>query len=149
MLLMEKIAAIYPQKIGFLKQLGAQTKTLPQPSIRAFGRQRIRWASKSTSYKGWQVKSILLMVWLFCLSMLFDLIAAFWFPTLFYLFLFKFTTKAIVDFRFLYTMTVFFKRRDLLIAFIPSLFYHWTYIVVIGLLGNTFKEYQWKGRRTN
>ncbi len=148
MLLMEKIAKRYPKQLGFLKQLQAQTKTKPPQGVSAFVDQRIRWASKSSSYSSWQVKFILLMVWLLCLSILMDAVLVFWNSSFLYLVIFKLVLKALADFYFLNTMAVFFKRKSLMKAFVPSFFFHCTYIILIGFLGNLRKEYRWKGRKT-
>ena len=123
MLLMEKIAKRYPKQLGFLKQLQAQTKTKPPQGVSAFVDQRIRWASKSSSYSSWQVKFILLMVWLLCLSILMDAVLVFWNSSFLYLVIFKLVLKALADFYFLNTMAVFFKRKSLMKAFVPSFFF--------------------------
>jgi hypothetical protein len=148
MLLMEKIAAHYPNNIGFLKHLEVQTKTMPPPTIRAFVAQRIRWASKSTSYARWQVQFILLMLWLLCLSMVFDAVIACWNPIFGYIFTIKLLDKGFADFYFLKTMTAYFKRKTLMRVFIPSFFCHIWYIIFIGFWANIQKKYRWKGRKT-
>lgn len=147
MLLMQKIAAKYPTKIGYLKNRHAQTLTQPKSTLQSFLQQRIRWASKSSAYTNWQTLVILLVVWVLCLSMVLDLILIPFDYLYLFWFLFKFITKGFADFFFLGTMTLFFDRPKLMRAFIPSLFFHWWYIVVVGFLGNMIKRYEWKGRK--
>jgi len=147
MLLMQKIAKKFPNDIGFVKNKEAVVYTTAKPTVRAFISQRIRWASKSTSYEEWQVTFILAMVFFFCCSIVFSLLMIpFWGP---WLFLFQLMVKIIMDFFFLNRMSIFFNRQELMKSFIPSLFLHIAYIVLIGILANFVKEYQWKGRKTS
>jgi cellulose synthase/poly-beta-1,6-N-acetylglucosamine synthase-like glycosyltransferase len=147
MLLMEKIAKKYPAKIAYLKNRQAQTLTQAKPTIQSFLQQRTRWASKSSAYTNWQTLAILITVWFFCLSMLVDFLLIPYNSVFLFLFLFKFIAKGFADFFFLGMMTVFFDRPKLMRAFIPALFFHWWYIVVVGFLGNLNKKYEWKGRK--
>lgn len=146
MLLMQKIAKKYPTKIAYLKNRQAQTLTQAKPTVKAFLQQRTRWASKSSAYTNWQTLAILVVVWLLCLSMVVDLILIPYDSVFIYWFLFKFVAKGFADFFFLGMMTLFFDRPQLMRAFIPALFFHWWYIVVVGFLGNFKKRYEWKGR---
>lgn len=150
MLLMQKIAKEYPSKIGFLKNRKATVLTEAKPTIQSFLSQRIRWASKSTSYKEWRVTFILGMVFLFCSNIVFSL---FLIPFL-GIFAVKFFAgqmllKLIVDFIFLGKMADFFNRKDLMKVYFSSQFLHVIYIVVVGILGNLVKKYEWKGRRVS
>lgn len=148
MLLMQKIAKQYPHQIRFIKNKEATTSTQPKPSLKGFMQQRIRWASKSSAYTEWQVLTILGLVWFFCLSIVLDLIfAVFWGWWYLGLAALKFGLKGIADYFFLAMMVRFFERPKLMRVFIPSLFLHWLYIVVIGFLGNTKSNYEWKGRK--
>lgn len=147
MLLMQKIAKKYPEKIGYLKNSQAQTLTGPKSTIKAFLQQRTRWASKSSAYTNWQTLAILAIVWVLCLSMLIDFFFIPYNSLFLFWFLFKFIAKGFADFFFLGMITVFFDRPKLMRAFIPSLFFHWWYIVVVGFLGNLRKDYEWKGRK--
>ncbi|MEK7258139.1 MAG: glycosyl transferase, partial [Bacteroidota bacterium] len=122
--------------------------TKAKPTVGEFLSQRIRWASKSTSYKEWQVTFILGMVFLFCCNMVFSLAAIFWWGWLAaWVFAGSFLVKTILDFFFLGNMARFFSRMDLMRSYFPSQFLHIAYIVVVGILGNLVKRYEWKGRR--
>jgi len=146
MLLMEKIAKKYPKGIAYLKNSQAKTLTKAKPTVKTFLQQRIRWASKSSAYTNWQTLTILAIVWFFCLSMVLDIFLISYDSIFLFWFLFKFIAKGFADFFFLGMMTYFFDRPKLMRAFIPSLFLHWWYIVVVGFLGNLKKPYEWKGR---
>ena len=67
MLLMEKISAVYPKQVDYCYSQDATVETLPAAGLMAFIQQRIRWASKSTSYKNGNIKLVLLLVLLHCL----------------------------------------------------------------------------------
>lgn len=149
MLLMQKIAKKYPTQIGYLKNKDAQTLTSAKPTVKTFLQQRVRWASKSSAYTNWQTLAILAVVWLLCISMVLDLILISYNYLFLFWFLFKFIAKGFADFFFLGMMTLFFDRPKLMRAFIPSLFFHWWYIVVVGFLGNVSKRYEWKGRKVS
>ncbi len=148
MLLMQKIAEHFPGKVGYIKNLNSKTLTCAQPSVSRFIQQRLRWTSKSEAYSGWQIKTMLAIVWLLCLSMCFDCILMFFYPGLFSLFMLKFLVKALADFFFLGMMSSFFKRQELMWSFLPALFFHWWYIVWVGTAGNLTKGFNWKGRRS-
>lgn len=146
MLLLQKIAQQAPDKIGYLKNPQAQTLTSAKSTIQSFFQQRIRWASKSSAYTNWQVLFMLGIVWLLCLSLCIDLLLIAYHPVFLWGFLFKFFAKAFADFFLLRMMAHFFGRPQLMTAFIPSLFFHWWYITIIGSLSHFIKNYSWKGR---
>jgi len=60
MLLMEKMQAVFPGQIKYCFSKDAIVETLPAAGLRAFTQQRIRWASKSTSYLRWGLLFILI-----------------------------------------------------------------------------------------
>ena len=148
MLLMQKIAEKYPKKIGFLKNQEAIVRTEAKETLQGFMSQRIRWATKSTSYQEWQVTAILAMVFFCCCSTVFTffLIPFFGIPA-FQLFLFQFIIKSIPDFIYLNMMAKWFKKPEAMRGFFISEIMHILYIVSVGTAGNFFKEYEWKGRK--
>ncbi len=150
MLLMQKIAKRYPDKIDFLKNNDAVILTNAQPTLISFLNQRIRWASKSTSYKEWKVTFILIMVFLFCFNIVLTFfLIPFFGLTMAFVFIFQLLIKTTMDYFFLGSMAKFFNRKDLMRSFIPAQFLHIVYIVVIGFLSIFIKKYYWKGRRTS
>lgn len=148
MLLMQKMAQHYPGQLGFVKSKEARTLTRAEQKLGAFIRQRIRWASKSTSYQEIQVTFILAMVFFFCCSILFTLLLLpFWGMAMGYLLVFQLLVKGIMDYLFLSRMCQFFGRQDLMQSFASSFLMHIAYIIGIGVLANLVKEYRWKGRK--
>ncbi len=148
MLLMQKIAEKYPKKIGFLKNQEAIVRTEAKETLQGFMSQRIRWATKSTSYQEWQVTAILAMVFFCCCSTVFTLFLIPFFGMMaLQLFLFQFIIKSIVDFIYLNMMSKWFKKPEAMRGFFISEILHILYIVSVGTAGNFFKEYEWKGRK--
>ena len=109
--------------------------------------------------------AVLLSVWLFCLGMVANALAAvvlslvailsfgmnaalaLW--VIVGLLCIQLSAKIIADVRLLSSTARFFNRRDLLRArtFLPSLLLHIYYIAFVGTLANVVREYEWKGRR--
>jgi cellulose synthase/poly-beta-1,6-N-acetylglucosamine synthase-like glycosyltransferase len=150
MLLMQKIAQQFPNKIGFLKNTDAVILTKAQPTLSSFMNQRIRWASKTSAYKEWKVTMILILVFLFCVNIVlsFFLIPFFGF-TMALVFTFQLLIKIVMDYFFLNKMSNFFNQKDLMNSFLPAQFLHIVYIVSIGFLSVFVKKYYWKGRKTS
>jgi cellulose synthase/poly-beta-1,6-N-acetylglucosamine synthase-like glycosyltransferase len=148
MLLMQKIAQRYPDRIAYIKNPAATIFTKAKPTLKSFLQQRIRWTTKSTSYQEWRVTFILAMVFFFCCSIVFSLLLIpFIGKTAVWLFAISFFIKMTMDYFFLKNMARFFGRLDLMKTFFSSSVLHLLYIVVVGILGNFIKKYEWKGRR--
>jgi cellulose synthase/poly-beta-1,6-N-acetylglucosamine synthase-like glycosyltransferase len=145
MLLMQKIAARYPNDIFCLKQKKANIFTHAKPNWQSFINQRVRWASKSSIYPEHRVTFDLAMVFFFCCNLLLSLILSPWLG--FAVFFIQLFIKSAIDYYFLTICARFFDRKDLLKTFFISQFYHIAYIVVVGIKSNLAKEYEWKGRR--
>ncbi len=151
MLLQQKIARRFPGQIGYIKQPDAVTITTAKPTLSSFLNQRLRWATKTTSYQEWKVTAIWAMVWLFSVSIPISLVLAIWWPWLLWVFGFQLMAKVIIDYFFLRMMVLFFKRPDLIrfpVYFI-SIFWELFYVIFIGTVANFKKEYDWKGRKVN
>lgn len=147
-LLLHKMAALYGNKIGFLKNRAAVVYTHAKPNLKEFIQQRRRWASKSTRYKEKSVIILGVSIWLFNLSILVNALLALFFPASLPFLVFQLGIKFVAEFIFLYNVTDFFKRKALL-GLLPVLtLLHVVYIVYIGIAGNSGK-YNWKGRMVN
>lgn len=147
MLLMQKVARMYPDALGFLKNEQATVVTKAKPNVEEFFGQRLRWASKSSSYTEGFTVFQLIAVFLFCASMPFNLLLGIFFDTHFLvLCLISFLIKTLFDFIFLKMTTRFFNRQDLMSIFFPAQFLHVIYIITVGLWSNVKKKYVWKGR---
>lgn len=144
-LLLHKMAAIYGDKIGFLKNREAVVYTHAKATLGEFIQQRKRWASKSTRYKEKSVIILGVSIWLFNLSIIVNALLSVFFPITLPFLIFQLVAKMLVEFVFLSNVTAFFKRKALLL-WLPILnVLHVSYIVYIGIAGNSGK-YNWKGR---
>jgi cellulose synthase/poly-beta-1,6-N-acetylglucosamine synthase-like glycosyltransferase len=144
-LLLHKMAAKYGKKIGFLRNYDAMVYTFAKPNMSEFIQQRKRWASKSTRYKNKSIIVLGVFVWLFNLSILANVVAGLFVGLFFKVALVQLLIKIVFEFLFLWDVTRFAKRRELL-ALMPALsLMHIIYIIFIGVAGNSGK-YNWKGR---
>jgi cellulose synthase/poly-beta-1,6-N-acetylglucosamine synthase-like glycosyltransferase len=146
MLLMQKIARFHPDALGFLKNPAATVLTKAKPTISDFMSQRLRWASKSSSYTEVFTVLQLVMVFAFCWNILLSLCLSIVYAPILLLFLLQFASKSVADYLFLRTMARFFNREDLMRPFLTPQYMHVLYIIVVGSLANFKKTYQWKGR---
>jgi cellulose synthase/poly-beta-1,6-N-acetylglucosamine synthase-like glycosyltransferase len=148
MLLMQKVALKYPGSLGFLKNEQATVLTHAKPTWESFISQRVRWASKTNSYKEVLVTAILALVFFFCNNIILSAcLIPFLGKVAFALLLLQLSLKGIMDYYLLYPIATFFKRKDLLRSFIPAFFGHIVYIIIVGTLANLVFNYEWKGRR--
>jgi cellulose synthase/poly-beta-1,6-N-acetylglucosamine synthase-like glycosyltransferase len=146
MLLLQKIAARYPEKIFYLRHQDAVVCTTTEPKWSAFLNQRVRWSSKAGSYTDKRLKSVLLLVYLVNLTLLIFLLAGFFRPMWLIFFFLLLIVKLLLEISFVRKVAVFFRQQDLLpyFPFLQPL--HVIYIVVAGWLG-FYGSYKWKERK--
>jgi cellulose synthase/poly-beta-1,6-N-acetylglucosamine synthase-like glycosyltransferase len=147
MLLMEKMQAAFPGQIKYCFSKDVIVETLPAKGLRAFIQQRIRWASKSTSYKNKNIKLVLLLVYLVNLSIMMMLIGGFYDLQYLRWGLLFILIKTIFEYPFMIRTARFFGKQNLLPWFIIAQPLHIVYIVLSASL-SFFKRYEWKGRLT-
>ena len=147
MLLMEKISNTFPRGVAYCYSAEAIVTTSPEKSLSSFIQQRIRWASKSSAYKGFAIKAVLLLVYLINLIIVGFFIKGLadigWMKNFALLILIKY----LVELPFMINVCRFFNKASLIKWFIISQPIHAVYTVVagwFGLIGN----YEWKGRNT-
>jgi cellulose synthase/poly-beta-1,6-N-acetylglucosamine synthase-like glycosyltransferase len=146
-LLMQKVVRFHPDAVGFLKNHDATVFTQAKPNLKEFYNQRMRWATKSSSYTEFVTVFQLAVVFIFCLSIFTSLCLSIFYDIKYIIFpcIFLFI-KLLFDYIFLNMMTKFFKRTDLMKDFLLSQLCHIAYIVIIGFWSNIRKTYVWKGR---
>ena len=145
MLLMHKIKKQFPGKIGYLFSSNAIVETLPAPDWKSFINQRIRWASKATSYTDKKIFLVLLLVYLLNLSLFLLPFLSLFNADLFVLWLWLLCAKIICEIIFMNSVSKFFSSQKLLWWFPFMQPIHIIYTVASGLLGS-FGKYEWKGR---
>ncbi len=146
MLLMHKISVKYPAKTAYAFSPDAIVDTNPEPDLKSFFRQRIRWASKARKYEDKRIFRVLLMVYLLNLSMLVLMCMSFFSITHFSLFLLMLLYKTGVEWGFVKQVLKFFELQKLMPWFPVAQPFHIAYTVISGLFGQA-GSYQWKGRQ--
>jgi cellulose synthase/poly-beta-1,6-N-acetylglucosamine synthase-like glycosyltransferase len=144
-LLLHKVGARYPDKIGFCMSTDAIVRTHAKHNLRAFMTQRKRWASKTVKYKNKSMVRLGIFIWVFNCSLLVNLILGFFWPVSFLVLLAMLLIKFIAELLFLSPVTAFAGRRAVLRLLPVLTLIHSAYLVWIGLAGNSGK-YVWKGR---
>jgi len=147
-LLLQKVAATYPGRIGFLKQREAIVYTYAKPTWEEFKQQRRRWASKSVKYKDKSIVALAVGFWFFNVVILVNLVAGIF--DLYYLKIavVQLLLKILVEGIFLLLIASFFKRKKLLLLLPLGSLLHVFYVVYIGIIGNK-STYEWKGRKVH
>lgn len=146
MLLMHKIKMKYPENIGYLFSDKMIVTTAPMPDWKNFLNQRIRWASKATSYQDKRVFWVLVLVYFTNLFLLILFFVGFFQPQLFLIWLIFVFAKALLEMPFMYKVAKFYGLQRLMFWFVLMQPFHIAYTVVSGWLGK-FGTYQWKGRK--
>ncbi len=147
MLLMQKMAAHFPDRIGFLKNKNAAVFTNAKPDIKSFFSQRMRWATKTSSHLAWKTTLILTIAFLHCCSILLALLSTpIWGVSSLALFSILLFLKSLTDYFFLKEMARYFGRSDLMKSYWSSQAIHILYIILVGSWSNVKKQYPWKGR---
>ena len=151
MFLVQKVAAMRPEGIFFLKNPAAAVRTEAKPDWFSFFQQRLRWGTKNAALPEWSVKLSLLAVFLFCWNIL--LCAAMAFvcrsPGWTGFFWGQLLAKAVFDWLLLSGMCRYFGRQELLRWFLPSFLLHTLYIPVVGAASLFVRKYSWKGREVS
>lgn len=145
MLLMEKVKMIRPDKVHYLKSFESTVTTFPEQTIHSFFNQRIRWASKSSTYQDYKIKTVLALVYVINVWCILLLAASVYQHSYWHLFIFL-AMKIGFELLFLFPVAKFFKHQTLLYWFAPLQPFHILYIIIAGWLGS-FGSYKWKGRK--
>lgn len=143
--LLHRIHTKFPGSLVFNPRADAVVETTPQPNVRSFFHQRLRWASKWKYRRTGSVQGVAVSVlgfqMLFLLTpwlMVFDLLPGMWGASLL-------TGKAFVEFTFFAPIVRFLKQPLSFAAFLTWQFLYPYYVTGTAFL-STFYSYQWKGR---
>jgi cellulose synthase/poly-beta-1,6-N-acetylglucosamine synthase-like glycosyltransferase len=146
LLLMQKFAQAFPGRIKYCLSENVVVQTSPEKNLKAFLRQRIRWASKAMVYREKKIIVTLSLVYLTNL-LPFLLFFTLFFSALYgYLLLAFILMKTMAELYFLMPVASFFKQEKQLRYFIFMQPLHIIYTVVAGLFGQA-GSYTWKGRK--
>jgi glycosyltransferase involved in cell wall biosynthesis len=143
--LLQKAIAMYPEKVAYLKSKNTIVTTKPTNDWKSLFHQRVRWASKTTSYQSLFGKRLGLVVfvmnfgWLYCFMLTFLGMLPYFFLVVYFLIKFGIDTVLIQQTNKFLTKH---KMRYLLLS---SLWYPFFSTAVA--LYCLFGKYEWKGRK--
>jgi cellulose synthase/poly-beta-1,6-N-acetylglucosamine synthase-like glycosyltransferase len=146
MLLMHKIYKKYPDKVFYLKSRPAIVSTHAEPTWQKFVNQRIRWASKASTYDDKRIFWVLLLVYMVNLLFSVLLVASCWNRWYLLLALLLGIAKTSVEYPFVRMVAGFFGQQRLMVYFPCLQPFHIVYTVIIGWFGQ-FGSYRWKDRK--
>lgn len=149
LLLLHKIQARFPGKVGFLKTPEA-VLTRAQPDWGSFFRQRLRWGTKSGQYQQKQITAVLGLVFFVCWGILLSAAVLWIYPVQAGgILILLATTKGVSDYLLLRRATQYFRQPGWIHSFLPAQVLHVLYIALTGLAANSVRTYTWKGRRVS
>jgi cellulose synthase/poly-beta-1,6-N-acetylglucosamine synthase-like glycosyltransferase len=143
--LLQKAITQFPEKVHYLKSKNNIVTTKPLDDWKSLFYQRVRWASKTSSYQSRFGKGLGLLVFMGNLSLVLAFILSV--LGLFPLFniLLLFTLKFAVDTVLIYKTNRFLNKNKIHYLIISSLFYPFFSVSVA--LYSLFGKYEWKGRK--
>jgi cellulose synthase/poly-beta-1,6-N-acetylglucosamine synthase-like glycosyltransferase len=144
--LLEKMLNYNPNGVLFLKAEDAIVTTKPETTFGKLLSQRIRWASKTSSYKNNFGKGIGLSVFMMNLSIIILAILSIINHEYLYSFLSIFIIKLGIDFILIHITKKFFKQPHAILTYILSAICYPFFIILVAFL-SLFKSYNWKGRQ--
>ncbi len=136
----------YGAKTSFNKSIESLITTHAEDSLLDFMNQRIRWASKTASYRNIATLFVIIMFYTYYLSFPFLLIFAAVHPILIKWLAGALLAKSFIDFVYLRRVLNFFKKTRLLQLFLPAQFFHLMYVLITGAVA-LFIPVRWKGRK--
>ena len=144
--LMEAMRRCYGQNaVKFVRQEAAIVTSAPQPDLKSFFTQRMRWVSKNRHYKSAFIVLPALVVLGFNLSLFLMLFFSIFYPFTGLFFILFLGLKILIDMPLLNATANFFHQRKLLYLAVPLAFIYPIYVVISGVGGLLFKV-KWKGR---
>ena len=144
MFLMEQFLRRYGSaSVNFFLNKEVIVKTATMPNLKAFFRQRRRWASKTKAYTNWKIIATALIVFLFNLSIVGFFFAGFFMPVFWVFFVLYVILKTLVDFPIMKRITAFIGQRNLKNWMFPLEFVYPFYVVFTALSG-LFLKPKWK-----
>lgn len=145
--LMQKIHRTTNYSIKFCSHSEAIANTVPNESIDQFYQQRKRWASKGFHYVDKNIVLMLILIFLFYLSIPVQIIAGFILNKVFFItVLFSLIIKFLIEYKIVIIEGKHLFNKIPEKAFLLAELFHIPYIIISGLSG-VFGNYKWKGRK--
>ncbi len=143
--MLEKMVEKYPDQIKYLKSTDAIVITKAQQNIFDLLQQRIRWASKTSSYKNPFGKFVGMIIFLMNLYLVVLVFLAFFNYVSWHHMGLVFILKFNLDFLILYPTALFFKQQKPLSSYVFSSVLYPFFCVTVVIL-SFIQKYEWKGR---
>jgi cellulose synthase/poly-beta-1,6-N-acetylglucosamine synthase-like glycosyltransferase len=143
-LLLQKAVTANSDKVLYLKNKEFIVKTKPENDLFVLFMQRVRWASKTTSYKNIYAKSLAVVVLLMNLSVLVGLYLVLDKKLSWITMIWLFSVKYFVDYLLLFKTNQFLRKQMLPLPLASSLFYP-LFTSLVGVY-SLFGVFTWKGR---
>ena len=143
-LLLQKAIAHNSDKVGYLKNKDFIVKTKPINDLFELFMQRVRWASKTSSYKNNYAKILAVIVLAMNLSLLLSLGIWYYGKINFCYIVFAFGIKYCIDYLLLYKTNSYLRKKKLFPPLASSLLYPLFSSLVA--IYSIFGSYRWKGR---
>lgn len=143
--LLQKAIAKFPEKVHYLKSQNNIVITKPLNDWKSLFYQRVRWASKTSSYQSAFAKGLGLLVFAGNLGLIIGfgcwMFGVILFQNIVLLFLLKFLIDAVL----IYKTNCFFTKTKMQYLILSSFFYPFFSVSVV--LYSLFGKYEWKGRK--
>ena len=137
--LMHKVFKKYPNQVSFLYNEEAIVQTSPNGTLKQLAQQRKRWVSKSTKYENRYITLILIMAYLFNVSIIVNVFIDWQMAVL------QMILKMTIEGIFLVKMLRLYKKTNLILLLPLAELFHVFYVIIIGIWAN-FGTYNWKDR---
>jgi glycosyltransferase involved in cell wall biosynthesis len=144
-LLLQKAVASKLDKVHYLKSIDFIVKTKPENDLFRLFMQRVRWASKTTSYKNLYAKSLAVVVLLMNISLIVGF--CFWMTGKIGIWKLSsiFLVKYIIDYLLLYKSNHYLNKGKFLLPIASSIIYP-VFSSIVGIY-SLFGSFTWKQRR--
>jgi cellulose synthase/poly-beta-1,6-N-acetylglucosamine synthase-like glycosyltransferase len=143
--LLQKALSKYPEKVAYLKSKNTIVTTKPVDDWRSLFYQRVRWASKTTSYQSTFGKRLGLLVFLMNFGFVYCLVLTLLGNLPYFFVGLLFIIKFGIDTILIQKTNSFLTKRKIQFLFLSSLWYPFFSTAVV--LYCLFGKYEWKGRR--
>jgi Na+-translocating ferredoxin:NAD+ oxidoreductase RnfD subunit len=143
--LVQKAMERFPEKVYYLKSKSNIVHTKPLDNWKSLFQQRMRWASKTSSYQSVFGKDLAIIVFGGNLAMIIGLVLLVVEKISTNHFALLFLVKFVFDFILLRKTNSFFSKKRMHFLILSSLLY--PFFCVSVALFSLFGKYEWKGRR--
>ncbi len=147
MFLIQNISKDYPKSIKYLKEKNAAVYTYPEATLKSLFSQRLRWATKTSSYNDIGLKAVIFLVFTTNLSLIvIPFLLLFLGKSYSFILLLLVILKLFIDIIFTKSIAKTFDENTDFNKLIFTFFSYPFYIIYIGIKSLVIKKYNWKGR---